>query len=162
MYNKILAPLDGSKLSECSMEHVTEIASGCHSSKVVLLTVLKPIVIPGEAWSISTKQNERLSEEIQKEEDQIADNARAYLSKASEDLKKAGIDSDIVVIKSTETSEVAEAILDYAEKNNIDLIVMTTHGRSGPARWAFGSVTDRVVRHSKIPVMTIAPAGCRV
>ena len=80
MYNKILAPMDGSKLSECSIEHVAEIASGCHSSKVILLTVLKPIIIPGEAWSISAKQNEILNAEIQKEEAQIAEDARKYLS----------------------------------------------------------------------------------
>ena len=162
MYNKILAPMDGSKLSECSIEHVAEIASGCHSSKVILLTVLKPIIIPGEAWSISAKQNEILNAEIQKEEAQIAEDARKYLSVQSENLKKAGINSDFVILKATETSEIAEAILDYAEKNNIDLIVMSTHGRSGPSRWAFGSVTDKVVRTSSIPVLTIAPAGCRI
>jgi nucleotide-binding universal stress UspA family protein len=162
MYNKILAPMDGSKLSECSIEHVAEIASGCHSSKVILLTVLKPIIIPGEAWSISAKQNEILNAEIQKEEAQIAEDARKYLSVQSENLKKAGINSDVVILKATETSEIAEAILDYAEKNNIDLIVMSTHGRSGPSRWAFGSVTDKVVRTSSIPVLTIAPAGCRI
>lgn len=162
MYNKILAPMDGSKLSECSIEHVAEIASGCHSSKVFLLTVLKPIVIPGEAWSISSKQNEILNAEIQKEEAQIEENARKYLSGQSENLKKAGIDSDIVILKAGEASEIAEAILDYAEKNNVELIVMSTHGRSGPSRWAFGSVTDKVVRTSPIPVLTVAPAGCRI
>jgi len=144
------------------MEHVAEIASGCHVSKVVLLTVQKPIVIPGEAWSISAKQNEKLNAEIQKEEAQLEEDARSYLAREGDSLKKAGIDSEIVVLKSQETGEVAEAIMNYAEKNNIDLIVMSTHGRSGPARWAFGSVTDRVVRHSKIPVLTVAPAGCRI
>ncbi len=71
MYNKILAPMDGSKLSECSLEHVAAIASGCHSSKVILLTVMRPIILPGEAWSISAKQNEILNAEIQKEEAQM-------------------------------------------------------------------------------------------
>ena len=162
MYNKILAPMDGSKLSECSMEHVSEIASGCHSSKVILLTVLRPIIIPGEAWSVSAKQNEKLNAEIQKEEAQMEEDARKYLTGQSENLKKAGINSDVVILKASEAGEIAGAILDFAEKNQVDLIIMSTHGRSGPSRWAFGSVTDKVVRTSSIPVLTIAPAGCRI
>ncbi len=43
----------------------------------------------------------------------------------------------------------------------MDLIIMSTHGRSGVSRWAFGSVADKVVSHSKIPVLTITPEGCR-
>ena len=60
------------------------------------------------------------------------------------------------------TGKAADAILDYAEKNNVDLIIMSTHGRSGISRWAFGSVADRVVRHSIAPVLLVAPAGCRI
>ena len=52
-----------------------------------------------------------------------------------------------------------EAILDYAKENNIDLIVMSTHGRSGVHRWIFGSVTQRVLRHSPVPVLIVPPAG---
>ena len=55
---------------------------------------------------------------------------------------------------------VAEIILDFAEKNKMQLIIMSTHGRSGISRWAMGSVADRVVNHSKTPVLTITPTGC--
>ena len=55
----------------------------------------------------------------------------------------------------------AETIVDYATTKGVDLIVMSTHGRSGPSRWAFGSVADRVVRTSPVPVLMAVPRGCR-
>ena len=58
--------------------------------------------------------------------------------------------------------KVAEGILDYVVKNQVDLIMMSTHGRSGPSRWALGSVADRVIRHSLIPVLIVSPKGCRI
>jgi nucleotide-binding universal stress UspA family protein len=51
--------------------------------------------------------------------------------------------------------------LEYAAKNHVDLIIMTSHGRSGISRWLFGSVAERVSQHSTIPVLIVAPAGCR-
>ena len=53
-------------------------------------------------------------------------------------------------------------ILEYAQNNNIDLIIISTHGRSGISRWAFGSVADKVVRTSTVPVLTVTPTGCRI
>jgi len=161
MYNKILAPLDGSKLSECILDHVKEIASGCHVSKIVLLTVIEPIPIPGDWWT-NRQQIEEMSAEIRKREDQVEENARTYLAGLSDKIQEAGIEVETVAVKEQRLHEEAEIILDYADKNNIDLIVMSTHGRSGPARWATGSVTDEVVRHSKYPVLTISPPGCRL
>ena len=57
---------------------------------------------------------------------------------------------------------IAEAILDYVEKNQVELVIISTHGRSGISRWTFGSVADKVVRHSPVPILVIAPAGCRL
>ena len=162
MYNKILAPLDGSKFSECSLSHVKEIASGCHVGKVVLMTILKPVFMPGEWWTTSSKQIEKMNEAIEEQENLAQQNAFNYLTGIGESLKQSGIEVETVVIKDKDAYEVAETILKYAEENNIDLIVMSTHGRSGPSRWAFGSVADRVVRHSKTPVLTVAPSGCRL
>jgi nucleotide-binding universal stress UspA family protein len=162
MYNKILAPLDGSSFSECSLAHVKEIASGCHVGKVVLFTAIKPIYIIGEMWSTSPKQVEKLNADLQEEEEDRAENAQNYLAKKADDLNKSGIETEIVILKNKQKYEVAESILNYAEENHIDLIVMSTHGRSGPSRWALGSITDRVVRYSKVPVLTVAPAGCRL
>ena len=56
----------------------------------------------------------------------------------------------------------ADAIIDYTAKNGIDLIVMSTHGRSGVTRFALGSVTDKVVRTVAAPVLVVSPAECKV
>jgi nucleotide-binding universal stress UspA family protein len=161
MYNKVLAPLDGSKLSECILDHVKEIATGCHISKIVLLTVLEPVDISGDWWA-NRQQIEAMSAEMQKRESQIEENANNYLAGMSEKIRREGIEVEAVTVKEQSLHEEAEVILDYADKNNIDLIIMSTHGRSGPARWAMGSVTETVVRHSKFPVLTVSPPGCRL
>lgn len=48
-----------------------------------------------------------------------------------------------------------EQILDFTEQNNIDLIIMSTHGRTGLDRLLIGSVTEKIVRNSKVPVLTV-------
>jgi len=161
MYNKILVPLDGSKLSECSLDHVVEVASGCHVSEVILLTANKQYRLD----IIESGDSTRIKDQFQKREEDIklaTEAAEKYLGDVSEDLKKRRVNAQSVVILAEENQSVAEAIMNYAESNNIDLIVMSTHGRSGITRWAFGSVADRVVRHSTVPVLIVAPAGCRL
>ena len=54
----------------------------------------------------------------------------------------------------------AEAITSYAEKNGIDLIIMSSHGRSGISRWASGSVAERVFRSACVPVLMVRAPGC--
>ncbi len=161
MYNKILAPLDGSKLSECSLEHIKEIAAGCHVNEVILLTALEK-VYPIFAEYSSLTQIEAKSQEKEADEERARETAERYLEKTREKLNNQGIIVQNVIIQPDENRSVAEIILDYANNNNIDLIVLSTHGRSGITRWAFGSVADRVLRHSKVPVLTVIPAGCRI
>lgn len=147
MYKKILAPLDGSDLSECTLSHLRAVATGCHVPEVVLLRVVEPF-----------HQIPEVSEEFIKEARKSAlESAKSYLSQVADGLKKDGVTTSTVVLQ----GQPGEEILDYAKKNKIDLIVISTHGRSGIARWAMGSVADKVVRHSKAPVLTVTPAGCR-
>jgi len=69
---------------------------------------------------------------------------------------KDGINAKPAIVTAASVSEgIAGAILDFAKDNGIDLIIMTTHGRGGIARWTMGSVTDRVIRFSNVPVLTI-------
>ncbi|MFC1979407.1 universal stress protein [Chloroflexota bacterium] len=148
MYKKILVPVDGSKLAECTLEHVRAIAKGCNVPEVILLRVVEPlrnVYELGEDWYKDAQER-------------IQANAKDYLSKEVAALKKDGIAADAVVI----SDQPAEAILNYAKQNQVDLIIMSTHGRSGVSRWVIGSVADRVVRHSVAPVLTVSPAGCRV
>jgi len=147
MYKKILAPLDGSKFSECSLEHIKTIATGCQVPEVVLLMVIELPRQPlerGEEWPREVEERGRSW-------------AKDYLAKVANGLKKEGIAAKTVVV----TGWPADEILDYADKNKVDLIIMSTHGRSGVTRWVFGSVADRVLRHAKAPVLMVSPPGCR-
>lgn len=151
MYQKILAPLDGSELSECSLQHVKAIATGCQVPEVVLLRVVEPI------HSQELVAYAEASIDIDKVFREMHDAAQKYIGKLTADLKKGGLNVQGVVT----TGWPAQLILDYAVDSKVDLIIMSTHGRSGVTRWLMGSVADKVVRHSPVPVLTISPPGCR-
>ncbi|MBI4284483.1 MAG: universal stress protein [Chloroflexi bacterium] len=149
MYNKILAPLDGSELSECSLKHVKAIASGCHVPEVVVIRVIEPVR--------TELYGEGSLELLRKAEKDAQAEVAGYLNGVADTLKKEGVAAKGVSVQGRPSEE----ILDYARKNHVDLIVMSTHGRSGVSRWVMGSVADRVVRHSVAPVMIVSPPGCR-
>jgi len=150
MYKKVLVPLDGSEFSECVLDHVRVIATGCSIPEVVLLRVLEPI--QRQAYSMVPQDLVREVEEKAKNE------MKDYLSKLAGELKKDGVNVETIVLSGRPEDE----ILDYADKNKVDLIIMSTHGRSGISRWVFGSIADRVVRHSMVPMLIVPPHGCRI
>ncbi len=146
MYNKILVPLDGSENSECILEHVRAIATGCHVPAVVLLRVIEPFP--------AYYMDYRISEEfIRQAQDAAKADARDYLTKTADKMKKEGMFVSTQVME----GKAADTILDFATKNGVDLIIMATHGRTGVSRWALGSVADKVVRTSDAPVLVVAP-----
>jgi nucleotide-binding universal stress UspA family protein len=79
----------------------------------------------------------------------------AYLQSARGKLQKAGFRTSFLMRQGA----IAETILRAASESHADVIVMSTHGRSGVKRWLLGSVADRVVTHSDVPILLIRPAG---
>jgi nucleotide-binding universal stress UspA family protein len=151
MYQKILVPLDGSELAECALTHVESIAKGCQVVDVVLLGVIEPLHLPGD-YVISEKDKARI-------ESQRRGAAEDYLGRMAEQLSGRGLGVSSEVI----AGKVADSIVDYANKHGVDLIIMATHGRSGVSRWTLGSVADRVVHHSGVPVLLVrAPGAAQV
>ena len=144
MYKKLLVPLDGSELSECSLEHVKAVAKGCQAKEAVLLQVIEPdpqvidIGVSSERWYRDAQA--KVQAEVKK-----------YISQVADKLKKEGVAAKGVVIQ----GRAADEILDYATKNQMDLIIMSTHGRSGVSRWVFGSVAEKVIRHSTLPILIV-------
>jgi len=152
MYSKILVPLDSSELAECGLEQVKRNVSPGGGSEVILLRVIEPISAnDAAAWA----QAGYMLVDVQNKNKALA---KEYLSKIAERLSNEGVTSRAEVIE----GRAAESIIDYAEKNQIDLIIMSTHGRSGISRFAFGSVADNVASHSAIPVLVVTSPGCRV
>ena len=77
--------------------------------------------------------------------------AKDYLNRVASDLARQGIKVSTPV----QMGAVAESIINYAETQQIDLVAMCTHGRTGLARWILGSVADRVLRVGRIPILLV-------
>lgn len=167
MYKKILVPLDGSKLAECALPHVEELAGGCGTEEVILVSVTERVqgyravegpteagVRSGGGWpgSVEPPGQRLVPEAFGKKEKQ----AQRYLERIAKTMAAKGINVSTEVL----LWKPAEAIVGYAKQYGCDLIVMASHGRSGPSRWAYGSVADKVLRSSCIPVLIIRAPGC--
>jgi nucleotide-binding universal stress UspA family protein len=161
MYSKILVPLDASKLSEGSLDHVKNIVQGNPGIEVILMTVHKPInqIFAGEYLTGEIAQI--LENEREKQDKELEQKLETYLTETAGLLMKQGITVKTHVAHPEPPKSIPEMILDYAEANKVDLIIMTTHGRSGIKRWAFGSVAGKLIHISKIPVLIIPPIGFR-
>jgi len=153
MYKKILVPLDGSKLAECALPHVEELAKGCDTEEVILVSVTERVKGYRALEDPSQPLGQRLvPEAFGKKEKQ----AQRYLDRIAKKMTAKGINVSTEVL----LWKPDEAIVGYAKQSGCDLIVMASHGRSGPSRWAHGSVADKVLRASGIPVLMIRAPGC--
>jgi len=151
MFKRILVCLDGSELAEQIMPYATAEAVHFEGKLVLLQVVQEPVVfgpaLPGEApLPIQTDAMVETTKAA-------LNSAKQYLEKTAVPLRKKGIQVDTVAIP----GRADEAILDYANTNRIDLIAIATHGRGGLRRAVFGSVADRVLRGSGLPVLVITP-----
>jgi nucleotide-binding universal stress UspA family protein len=154
MFENVLVPLDGSKVGEAALPVIEQLVTKLPANTKVevtllgVITLLRHWVVVGEA-SAPISYTE---EELKLIKQRITD----YLEKTGESLKLRG-----VTVKSmVSTGNAAEEILKAADDIKADLIAMSTHGRSGLRRMAFGSITDKVLRGSKIPVLMVrAPEG---
>jgi len=145
MYRKILVPLDGSKTAEGVLPHAKALAYS-EGAQLILLTVAAN---PALDYAFSDPGIAQKSEEEQKTR------SKTYISQVEADLKAAGFKVSTLL----RVGAVADTILQTAEELQADAIAMSTHGRTGPARWLLGSVAEKVVRSSKIPVLLIRAQG---
>ncbi|MBU2608926.1 MAG: universal stress protein [Chloroflexi bacterium] len=155
MQERILVPLDGSKAGEAALPYIEELVSKLSSEvvkEVTLFQAVSPIIYPivGEGEYVDVAYTD-------KEIAQLKRQAMNYLEGAGQGLRRQGL----VVETRVSVGSAAEEIIKAADEINADLIAMSTHGRSGLSRWAFGSVTDRVMRGGNVPILVVratAPA----
>ena len=140
MFKKILVPLDGSALAEAIVPQVVELAR-VHGAELVILRVALAHAFPGADPTEAQLQAVRESE--------------AYLEGVEKGLKDRGFHVSSVV----RYGHAAEEILDHAAFAGIDLIAMSTHGRTGVSRWVLGSVTEKVLRASSTPLLLVRAPG---
>ncbi len=152
MFERILVPLDGSKVGEAALPLVDELVAKLPPElkvEVTLFQVLSPTyyVLAGEAGA-PVPYSEIEIEQIKKR-------AMDYLDKAGESLRSKGA----IVKTKVGVGSPSEEINKAADEINADLVAMSTHGRSGLSRWALGSVTDKVLRGGNRPVLMVRASG---
>ena len=149
MAEKILIPLDSSKIGEAALPYVMELVSKLSPRIKVEITLLQVVsllthyIVAGEAATPVFY--------TEKEMEQIQQQARDYLNKVAEGLRSKKVSVKVRV----GIGSAADEIIKAADEINVDLIAMSTHGRHGISRWAFGSVTDKVLRGGHKPVLLV-------
>lgn len=147
MYREILVTLDGSELAEGALPHAIALQKA-FSARLTLLLVLEPSVayVQPALGGMVVDATIVVDEEVH--------TGRDYLDGITSRLSGEGMSVQGVIRDGDPASE----ICDYAAENEIDMIVMCTHGRSGIKRWVYGSVADKVLRSASTPVLLIRAA----
>jgi len=174
LYEKILVPLDGSKLAESVLPYVQEVAQRCDTQDVILVSVTErikgmqavagrghfetpiaetPISSMDKAWGAAAESVRDVPVGVGKMQRQ----ADKYLNRIAKRLQAKGLKVSTEVL----LGDPAEEIVIYAKIKPISLIAMASHGRSGISRWTHGSVADRVFRSVDVPVLMVRAPGSK-
>jgi nucleotide-binding universal stress UspA family protein len=144
MYDEILVPTDGSDAAAAALDHAFAVADSFDAT-VHALYVVEAAAIAHEAPELPL---DRLRETLRGEGETALDDLTTRASERGVDVTRALVEG------------IAEdAILDYVDDEDIDLVVMGTHGRHGLDRFLVGSVTERVLRRSAAPVLAVRGGG---
>ena len=144
MFKKILVPLDGSKRAEKILLHVEDLAHRYSKSQVVLLQVVEPIPVSVNLGNyVPPLEKEEIDREFKV--------ARAYLEKLRGRLQRKGILARVHVL----LGPVVPTIVDLAAREKVDLLALTSHGRSGLSAFFYGSVAAGVLHRIDRPLLII-------
>lgn len=145
----ILVPLDGSAFGEAALPCATEMAR-ISGARLVLMQAVTPHHLEIQLAEARSPRLAGLSEEYL---EHATAAARSYLAGVQKRLSESGIAVRFVA----ETGQAAEAILACARSNAIDIIALSTHGRSGISALVMGSVANKVLHSAEVPVLLVKP-----
>ncbi len=154
MYKKVLVPLDGSALAECTLSHVKNLFKDGSVGEVTLLNVVKLDL----SWVVRGAQEYSKGIDINAIRERLFIASRKYLADIESRLVSEGIK---VKTESMEGNRPADTITEYAQKKGMDMIIIGTHGYTGLKKLMLGSVAFGVLHQSHIPVLLIRPESCR-
>jgi nucleotide-binding universal stress UspA family protein len=147
---KVIVPLDGSELAERVLDNVKGLVDyiGTGSIDIVLLRVcelfIKPNAYPPSmslSWEEYVKFETRVCKGI----------CMSYLNEVKKRFKR-----ELINIRSAvPVGNAADEVIKYVNKEKVDLIIMSTHGRSGISRWAFGSISNKILEGTSAPVIIL-------
>jgi nucleotide-binding universal stress UspA family protein len=141
-YRRILVPLDGSSLAETAIGDAVSVGEAT-GAELVLLQAIQPITELLETNGHPLYVDEQV--------DRRRARALEYLDRVRHRIGGHVTRTRVAV----EMGAPADVILDYVRANDIDLVVMATHGRSGVKRWVLGSIADKVLRGASGPVLLV-------
>lgn len=140
---KILCPVDFSEHSLKALKNAIELSSR-FEAELHLVNVVAPFpVLPASPHPIGF--------DIQTYEDELIENSLVSL----QELAKKHIPEGAIIVTDVLRGDASTKIIEYAESHDIGLIVLSTHGTGALRHFLFGSVAEKVIRHSKSPVLTI-------
>jgi nucleotide-binding universal stress UspA family protein len=147
MYKRILLPLDGSALAEQALPYAIAQAER-FGAELILLRVFEPIapknaLVPREAARRAEERTKAWTQE--------------YLERVAARVQEHGIPVQVVTVEGHPRTEIVQ----FAESNQVDLIVISTRGQSGFSRWLMGSTADRVMRGASVPVLLVRAAKAK-
>lgn len=140
MYERILVPADGSEIAAAASEAAISLA-GQFDADLYAIYVLERKRLPSEFESEAVKERMRLGREA--------------LDAIDERAATTDVGVTTAVLENEEEKPVHRTIMDYADDQSVDCIVMGTHGRTGIGRMVLGSVAEQTLRESSVPVMTV-------
>jgi nucleotide-binding universal stress UspA family protein len=150
LLRRILVPLDGSEIGEAALCYAVALAKET-AAEIALIEVferVRGVGASGVSYSIP-------------EDESVRKSLLSYLNHVAEPIKNEGLKVSTTVL----FGNAAGNIVEYAEKNAIDLIALSTHGRSGFGRWVFGNVTDKILHTGNAAVLvahsTVEWPGCK-
>ncbi|MBK7201751.1 MAG: universal stress protein [Anaerolineae bacterium] len=154
MYRHILVPLDGSAFAEQALPHVQALVAASPEPVDVYLLSVAPLLQDRSVTMVSLYPfyiSQDHLDMARRELEQLELDLRAYLTQVAAQINDWGAPCHVDV----RYGHPAEEVLALAAAVQADLIVMSTHGRSGINRWVFGSVADKLLRQATVPVLLI-------
>ena len=178
MYKKVVVPLDGSKLAELALPHLEEIAKGCSIPDILLISVTEKVqgtikrgkvfedFVPETPTAEAPPQMDMMqtsivynthvygAQEIPRTFGKMAKTASEYLCRTAEKLEEQGFAVTAAVL----LGNPAEQIVNYADQQGADLIIMASAGKSKMSRWDMSNIAAKVVRETCVPVLLVKPS----
>lgn len=147
MYERILVPTDGSKVAKTAVDHAVDIAEK-YGAEVHALFIADTDAV---AYGLGTEQVDRIRQGNFQGMTELREGAEAATGYVKEQAEALGL----TVVERHAGGQPHDMIADYAQENDIDLVVMGSHGRSGVRRVLLGSVTERTLRSTRVPVLVV-------